>query len=208
MASAAAAHVAIDVLVDYVVPHPTYDDGAHASRGLVAGVALLLAFALAVRGVRACCEIAGANRTRRSLAAPSLGERWSFLLGVVAAAAALVPAMEYLDAWLDRTPINGLGDAYGGALLFGLAVTVVCAASIAAAVYGLARWLLSHRDTIAAIVHTLLGRRPDTAAVVLNHRVGDLIARIRRPALCSLTLRKRGPPDAGFQRHIRYVAFV
>lgn len=192
------AHGAIDVFADYVVSHPSYDDGAHASRGIAAGVALLLAFALAVRGIRACCEVARVNRGRPSLAPPSLGERLSFSFGVVAAAAALVPAMEYLDGWLDGTPVRGVADAFGGSLVLGLALTVASGAIVAALVYGLARWLLSHRDTIAAIVHTLLGRRPDTAAVVLNSRTGDVVARVHRPSLCSVTFRKRGPPVAGF----------
>ena len=61
-AAAAFAHYAIDVVGDYALPHDTYDGVRHASRALLSGVALLVAFVLARRGLRACFKIATSRR--------------------------------------------------------------------------------------------------------------------------------------------------
>jgi hypothetical protein len=105
----------------------------------------------------------------------------------------LVPAMEWLDGRLDGVAVRALNDAFGGSLLLGLVTTVVCASLIATLVFAIARWLVSHRDAIVAIIETLLRRSDD----VLRHSACDLDRRrlsFRRGAAPALRLAKRGPP--------------
>ncbi|MGC1380258.1 MAG: hypothetical protein WA814_04460 [Candidatus Baltobacteraceae bacterium] len=193
-AAAALAHVAIDVVGDYALPHDTYDYVSHSSRPLVTGVALLVASVLAARGLRICCELGAVYRVCIRETASSLSERIAFVLGTVAASAVLVPAMEWLDGRLDRVPVKELDDAFGGSILLGLGTTVVCAAIVASIVYAFARWLVSHRDAIVAIIQTLRGRldgfvRP-SALDLSRYRLTPR----RRRAPHALRLCKRGPP--------------
>jgi hypothetical protein len=193
-AAAAAAHVLIDIVGDYALPHDTYDNLAHTSRELFSGVAFLIAFALAARGLRFCCELATLYRSRLPRAASCLRERIGFIAGVVAGSAVLVPAMELLDGRLGGMPVKELDDAFGGSILLGLSVTALCAGAVAALVFALACWLISHRDDIAAIIETLL--RHDTS---LKRPSGRELQRYsftprRRRASLALRLSKRGPP--------------
>ena len=193
--AAAAAHVAIDVVGDYALPTDTYDHLAHTSRNLVAGLALSAAILIAVRGLRACCDVAVANRGR--LIGPNLGKRTiaAFVAAVVAFAGMLVPAMELLDARLDGAPLDGLDAAFGGSTLLGVAVTVACAAVVAGIVLALAAWIVAHRDVIETMVVSLLGRANSATcknASALRRR----FSRTRRPvAVGALQLCKRGPPN-------------
>jgi hypothetical protein len=194
--------VLIDVIGDFALPHDTYDDIAHASRDLASGVALILAFALALRGLRICCELAARYRHRLPQARRSGGERLSFLFATILGAVAGVPAMECFDDRLAGVPVDTLADAFGGSILLGVATSVVCAALVAWVIYALARWLVSHRDHIAAIIETLV-RRQENASLP---RVADLSIQIRAPrrrrAPHALRLCKRGPPLAlGLQHH-------
>ena len=66
--------------------------------------------------------------------------------------------MEWLDGRLAGVPITRLSDAFGGSILLGAGITVLCAALGACLAYVIARWLLSHRDAIAAIIATLVSR--------------------------------------------------
>lgn len=193
--AAAVAHVAIDIVGDYALPEDTYDHLAHDSRNLVAGLALAAAILIAVRGLRACCDVAVANRGR--LRGRGLGKSTiaAFVAGVVAVAAFLVPAMELLDARLDGAPLAGLDDAFGGSLVLGILVTAVCAAVIAAVVIAVAAWIVAHRDVIETIVVSLLGRIAgvDTKIVRAHRR---RFVRPRGPdGVGALRFCRRGPPN-------------
>ena len=196
-AGAALAHVAIDFIGDFALSNDTYDHLAHDSRELVSGVALLVAVALAARGLRICCDIAAANRTRVLREARRPGELGAFLAGAVAIATMLVPAMEWSDARLDAVPLQQLGDAFGGSVLLGLLTTIVCTTLTGLLVYAVVSWLVSHRDTIATVIEALcrrtVGERP---------RRHDLVRQLatprRRRTAHALRLTKRGPPETIF----------
>jgi|HubBroStandDraft_6_1064221.scaffolds.fasta_scaffold00035_82 hypothetical protein len=197
-AGAAMAHVAIDVVGDYALTADSYDHLRHGSRDVVSAVALVLAVVLAARGLRLCCEIASLNRSRILLRVPGRREAVGFVASSVAACAVLVPAMEWFDGRLDGVPVRALDDAFGGSLLLGLGTTVLCATLVALVVYCVARWLISHRDSIATIIETLL--RPLAGAVRPSSY--DLSLQLftprRRRTPDAFRLSKRGPPRAIF----------
>lgn len=199
-AAAALAHYAIDVVGDYALPHDTYDGVSHASRALLSGVALLVAFVLARRGLRACFKIATSRRGNLPAASFSLREWAGFVLAAIAGTAVFVPAMEWLDGRLAGVPVRELDDAFGGSILLGLATTVLCATLVASLIYAIAFWLLSHRDDIVAIIVTLC-RRSDTTSRPCGHDLerGFLSPRRRRTAH-ALRLCKRGPPGSATSR--------
>lgn len=196
-AGAALAHVAIDYVGDFLLPQDTYDHLAHGSRDLISGIALLVAAVLAARGLRICCEIGAANRTRVLSTARKPFELAGFLLGAVVMSTVLVPTMEFFDARLDGVALEQIGDAFGGSLLLGLVTTAACAALVAVLVYAVVGWLISHRDTIATVIEALcrrtVGERPCRHDLVRQLST----ARRRRTAL-ALCLTRRGPPETIF----------
>lgn len=201
MAAAATAHVAIDIIGDYALAHDTYDDVAHSSRELISGLALLIALLLASRALRACFELAAANRTRLPQPSADRREVLGFVAGVIAVSATLVPAMEWLDCRLAGVPVRELDDAFGGSILLGLGTTIVCGAVIALLVYGIARWLLSHRDAIATIIETLLYRQSASDRPSSHDLARHLLTSRRRRTPHALRLCKRGPPGGASHRH-------
>jgi|HubBroStandDraft_4_1064222.scaffolds.fasta_scaffold00004_182 hypothetical protein len=196
-AGAALAHLAIDVIGDYALARDSYDHLRHGSRELLTGIALVAAVLLAARGLRICCEIAAKNRTRLLRPALRLHETLGMLAGAVTASVALVPTMEYLDGRLDGVPVQRIGDAFGGSIPLGLGTTLVCATAVTMLVYAVARWLISHRDSVASIIETLLRRRNlgDT-----SHEYDLIAQRVtpRRRTPHALRLAKRGPPQTSF----------
>jgi hypothetical protein len=196
--AAAVAHFAIDVIGDYVLAHDSYDQLQHGSRELVSGIALIVAALLAAHGLRICCEIAATNRARLLRPALRFREVFGILAGAVTASTAMVPAMEYLDGRLDGSPVRGLADAFGGSIALGIVTTVVCTALVAALVCTFARWLISHRDSIATIIETFLRSADEGVRPSGYERVAPLFAMRRRRAIHALRLAKRGPPATTF----------
>ncbi len=201
-AAAALAHYAIDVVGDFALAHDTYDDVAHSSRELLSGIALVLAVLLAARGLRICCEIAASNRGRLPLGRAPLPEIAAFVLATVAVTACLVPAMECLDGRLAGAPVTNLADAFGGSVALGLCTTIACAGLLGLALYAFARWLVSHRDAIVAIIETLLCRRLGDPAPHAQNLWRHTLAPRRRRAPHALRLCKRGPPHRGRTSHL------
>jgi ABC-type glycerol-3-phosphate transport system permease component len=195
--AAVIAHVAIDILGDYALTADSYDSLRHGSRELASFVAFILAVTLAVRGLRICCEIAAANRTRILLPAHRLRDGIGFVLAAMAVAVLLVPAMEWLDGRVDGAPVLSFNAAFGGSLWLGLGTTILCSAIVALAAYAFARWLISHRDSIATIIETLL-RRAAGKASSCGYERARRIAAPRRRTVHALRLSKRGPPVAIF----------
>lgn len=197
-AGAAMAHLAIDVLGDYALSRDSYDHLSHGSRELMTAVALLLAGVLAARGLRVCCDIATRNRNRLARPVLRLGDMVAMLGAGAITSAAMVPGMEYLDGRLDGVPVRGLSDAFGGSIPLGLATTIVSALFAASVLFVIARWLISHRDSIATIIETLL--RPFDAATRPNgyDRIGRSFTLRQRRAPNALRLSKRGPPATTF----------
>jgi hypothetical protein len=195
--AAAFAHIAIDIVGDYVLPHDSYDFIPHNSRDLVTAVGVAVAAVLALRGLRLCCDVAVANRAR--LAAQPIGKLWygAFTIVTIVAAVLLVPAMEVLDGRLDGAPVKELDDAFGGSIALGLGTTVVCAAIVAVLVLAAVRWLVSHRDSIATILVSLVtfDRSARSASIELRRYVVRPPKRRTAPALRRC---KRGPPIVAF----------
>jgi len=187
------AHFAIDVVGDYALRHDAYDGVAHGSREVAVALAFVLALSVAVRGLRACCEIA--QRYRGHVLTPALtaADAWIYAVAAIGATCLFVPGMEWLDGRLAGDPVAHLSDAFGGSLLLGLGTTILCAVFVAGILYAIARWLLAHRDVIVAIVATLLPQARDTA-----YRAASSLERRRlhfaRPSRQSRRLFKRGPP--------------
>jgi hypothetical protein len=195
-AASAMAHVTIDIVGDYALAHDTYDDVSHGSRDIVTAVALILATILAVRGLRVCCAIAAANRGRVDRPTRDAREPLLFALGVVVVTALVVPSMECLDGRLAGMPVKELDAAFGGSIALGLGVAVVIAVLVAGAIYAFARWLISHRDSIAAIVETLLRRFAGAIRPHAKDLAYWLSAPRRRRTAFARRLCKRGPPAA------------
>jgi hypothetical protein len=155
-AAAVLAHGTIDVIADYLVAHASYDDvSSHNSRGLVVALGAAVAGAIALHGLRLCCD-AAAHRTLASPAPPSWRSAPLFIGATMLLAAIAVPAMELFDSRLAGTTLGSLGDAFGGSVFLGLATTLACAAGVAIAAFALARWLLSYRDRIIAAIVAII----------------------------------------------------
>lgn len=195
-AGAALAHYAIDIVGDYALSRDSYDHLRHGSRELVTGIALVVAGYLAARGLRICCEIAATNRTRLLRPMLPLRETLGLLSAAVGASVAVVPAMEYFDGRLDGVPVTRFADAFGGSIPLGLATTLASATLVALLVYAIARWLIGHRDSVTAIIETLLGRMHGTVRPSGYDLVAQLVTPRRRRTLNALRLSKRGPPAA------------
>ncbi|HYL28124.1 MAG TPA: hypothetical protein VEW74_09855 [Candidatus Nitrosotalea sp.] len=199
-AAAVVAHATIDVIADFLVAHASYDDvSSHDSRGLVVFVAAAIAGLVALHGLRLCCD-AAANRTLASSPAPSWRSAPIFAGATMLLAAMIVPAMELFDARLARTPLTGLGDAFGGSVLLGLGTTLACAAAVSIAVFALARWILSHRDRIVAAIAGIIGARSQAGAGPRRSRsfTGAPICARR---LSALRRGKRAPPRIALRHH-------
>ncbi len=193
-AGAALAHVAIDVVGDFALANDSYDHVAHGSRELLSGIALILAVVLAARGLRICCEIACINRSCVLVPVIRPSDALGFVGAAVAGSIALVPAMEWLDGRLAGAPVLTLNEAFGGSILLGIVTTIVCAAAIAVAIYAIARWLISHRDSIVTIIVTLLRAMADGVPASAYTLASRGITPRRRRAPNALRLCKRGPP--------------
>jgi hypothetical protein len=158
-AAAVLAHGTIDVIADYLVAHASYDDvSSHDSRGLVVALGIVVAGAIALHGLRLCCE-AAANRTLASPPPPSWRRAPLFIGATMLLASLAVPAMELFDSRLAGTTLGSLDDAFGGSVFLGLATTLACAAAVAIVAFALARWLLSHRDRIIAAIVAIIRLR-------------------------------------------------
>ncbi len=205
-AGAALAHLAIDVLGDYALAHDSYDDFAHSSRILVTVIALVVAALLAARGLCACCEVAARNRTRLARPGFSSAAAFAYAATAVASSCAVVPAMEWFDGRVDGFAVTALGDAFGGSLALGLLTTVVCAALVAAIVFTFASWLISHHDTIVALIATLLGRNDDSRRPSAGD-LGRLRLKFPPPRATRATPLQTGTPSSASRLGFKQQAF-
>jgi hypothetical protein len=187
------AHVAIDVIGDFALAHDSYDDLAHGSRELVTVIALFVALALALRGLKSCCEIAALNRRRIARITFGIRQIIGYLAATVLASCAAVPAMEWFDGRADGVTIDGLSDAFGGSVALGFTTTLVCAVVVATVVFAVARWFISNRETIAAIIETMLRRTGNSPRPSTQNLGRERLTFADRLAY-TLRFSKRGPP--------------
>ncbi len=192
--SAALAHVAIDTLGDYLLAHDAYDGMGHATRSVLASLALAGAVAFAFRQLLAALDATPDGRRRavhlaRALLPRRLGP---FAAGVVALAFVALCAMEALDAHAAGIPIDDPGDLLGGSIALGTITLVACAAGVAAAVFSALHALFGLTLAVARAVHALFVRRAGVTRKPLSLR-----RHVRRftmhPQLARRTA-KRGPP--------------
>ncbi|MBV8530605.1 MAG: hypothetical protein JO104_04755 [Candidatus Eremiobacteraeota bacterium] len=197
-AGAAMSHFVIDVVGDYALARDSYDHLAHGSRELMSVSAMIVAAVLAARGLRVCCDVATRNRGRIERPALRPHELLGILWGAAATSIVAVPAMECLDGRLAGAPVQRLADAFGGSIPLGLGTTIACAAVVALVVYSIARWLISHRDSIATIIETLLRRTTDPADSCGYGRNAHRFTPRRRCTAQAPRFSKRGPPAISF----------
>lgn len=192
-AAAVLAHGTIDIIADYLVAHASYDDvSSHDSRGLILALGAVVAGAVALHGLRLCCD-AAAHRSLASPPPPNWRSAPLFVGATMLLASIAVPAMELFDSGLAGTTLASLDDAFGGSMFLGLGTTLTCACAVAIAAFALARWLLSHRDRIiAAIVAIIRFRSREYTGPRRSRSFADAPICPRR--LSALRRGKRAPP--------------
>jgi hypothetical protein len=186
------AHVAIDVVGDYALPHDTYDGVAHDSRvGVVVaaiGLALAAAFGVLWSALQSACRSSARGRRARVVGSPLL-----FGAAVVVAVVALVAGMEAIDVVLAGARVDSVSDMLGGSVFLGLALTLPIALCAALGALRVARFVEHATVLLARVI---------VAMVMLLNRiaVGDpRAARERAPLFHLLAIHlgrahKRGPP--------------
>ena len=156
--SAVLAHLAIDAIGDVALAHDAYDGLAHGSRAFVAGLVLAGAALVAVRYLWELIE-------RRSGSMPVLlrevrsargWSRWRFTACVAIVAVVCLAGMEYLDAALAATPIDGAGDLFGGSIALGLGVTLAISLATGLAVRATIAFIAQVEPAISAFLVRLL----------------------------------------------------
>ncbi len=158
MLAALAAHVAIDIAGDYLLPHDAFDDDAHGSRWLASAAlatSALGAFWFLANAVLAETRGArGALRAALRASVPASGV--TFVLLVAAAALPFVIAMGGLDAYVAGARIDGLADLLGGSLPLGASLTLALAAAIGIGAHRLVALLSRHHGSIVRVVGALV----------------------------------------------------
>lgn len=191
--AAVAAHAGIDIAGDYLLPDDTYDHVAHGSRALVSLIALLCASGAGVLFVRALFDRVTSLPSRARLMRLGLRAAVRYSAVVAVLALACVPLMEMLDALRAGNVIDSLSDAFGGSLLLGGSVTLACALTICALVFGVVAWLCRYREDVARLVGALLERRDGAPVIAFASRIcAGPIPRARE--LRAQRRGKRGPP--------------
>jgi hypothetical protein len=164
MLAALAAHVAIDIAGDYLLPHDTFDDDAHGSRWLASAVLATSALGTVWFLANAVlAETRGARGAlRAALRASVPASAGAFVALVAAGALPLVIAMGGLDAYVAGARIDGLADLLGGSLPLGTTLTFALAAASGIGTHRLVGLLSRHQRSIVRVVGTLV-RATETA---------------------------------------------
>lgn len=192
-AAALVAHLGIDVIGDYALPHDTYDGMAHDSRiGVVVaalGLALVVGFGVLWSALDAAAHGGRHGHRLRIVGSPS-----RFCVVVVLLALGAVAGMESLDGILSGAGVNDLADAFGGSLLLGIGVTIPIGLIVALGAVRAARVIERARTLLVHAFLDLVLRLRRLAAL------GDPSADRERPALFHVLAtylgraHKRGPP--------------
>jgi len=187
------AHVAIDVLGDYLVRDDTYDHVAHGSRELLTLLAFCVAaYAGSILFARLCTAAASMRTRIRMLRIPR--RHWLLAFAAIAVLAlVLVPSMEGFDALRAGREVDDLGDLFGGSLLLGITSTLACASLCCGAILGLCAWLARHRERVARLLYECLTvQRTSRAAIAMRRAPAKTPA--LHPARAMKRRSKRGPP--------------
>jgi hypothetical protein len=192
--AAALAHLAIDVLGDFMLAHDAYDGMEHTSRSVFACLALAAAVAFAFRQLIGALDVrdAGRRRTMNVLRAAVPRRLLPFVVVTAACAIVALCAMELIDARSAGVAVDDAGDLFGGSLALGVSTTLACALAVACAVFAALRALVGLTAAVVRAVLELFVRRAAGAAKPLAYR-----RRARAFALHPQLARrasKRGPP--------------
>jgi len=195
VSSALLAHVAIDVAGDFLLSRDAYDDVAHHSRESVFIVACVLA---AVAGWRTLCavrsELCGSHGSLRALLYDSVPASCGrFVTAVAASSVPALLAMAGLDAALDGTAIDDVGDLLGGSAALGLACTLGSALVVATLVWTAIRTLARFDRVVLRLVAALAERaRNSQSATATVRRVRP--ATRSAASICARSFGLRAPP--------------
>jgi hypothetical protein len=191
--AAVSAHVAIDVLGDYLVRDDSYDHVAHGSRVVFTLCALGLGAVIGLYLFSRLCSAAASLRMRVRM----LRLRRSHIAAAVAAIALLtllfVPTMETLDALRAGADIDSLADAFGGSLLLGISTSLAAALAWCGLLLGIAAWLVRHRERVVRLLVAILCIRATLRASTHERRAPSAVL-ASAPARRARHRSKRGPP--------------
>jgi hypothetical protein len=189
------AHIGIDVLGDYLLPHDSFDDLAHGSRSFIGYAALAI---VASAGLKVFFEAIDIRNGMRDLRRLRTGlQSWSlpvYLAAVVCAAFVLLAAMEFVDLASARQPLDDLGDLFGGSLWLGAGITFSVAAAVACGMWWLARWAYLAREVAGRIAGALLLLARSRASGEITFQARRLVGSCARVPALARSASKRGPP--------------
>jgi hypothetical protein len=189
------AHLTIDFVGDFALPHDTYDDIGHTSRiGTLVGALgfVLVAFLRLV--TIALTRSGSAGTTIHALARSLIRSPWRFGCAVALLTIVAVGGMEATDAALSGQGLDGIDDAFGGSAPLGLAITLLCAALVSVLVARCTRMLAVPCDLVIRLLG-VLGALPRRARAVASCVVASRSVRPRRrQTVHAYRAAKRGPP--------------
>lgn len=152
--AALAAHIAIDIAGDFVLPHDAYDDPNHGSRRLASLAAAGLGLAGFWAVLRAAlAETRGSSGALRSTLRAALPLGPAAFAGLVAALTLpLVLGMAWLDASCSGIALDDAGDLLGGSIPLGAGLTVAFGIAAGLGVHRLLTLLCRfHRSIVRAV---------------------------------------------------------
>ena len=160
-AAALFAHIGIDVIGDYLLPHDAYDDVAHGSRVLVLAIVAVSLVALAVGALAAAVrEARGSVDAFAKSVRSSLTLAFFPTLGVTVVCATLVlMAMECADVRAAGRAIDDLADLFGGSLALGTIVVASASCIFAIGVRALVRALAGAGRVLVRAIVTVFALR-------------------------------------------------
>lgn len=200
LVAAVGAHLAIDILGDYLLPDDTYDHVAHASRELFTLLAFLAAGSAAVLSFSRFFRSAASIGTRVRLLRIHPSHIAAAFGAIALLALVFVPTMETIDTLRAGGSVDDLSDAFGGSLLLGMSSTLACAVLCCGAILAFVAWFARHRDRVASLIYELAA--PQIARPLCGHERRALAIVIATdPARATRRRSKRGPPQTALARY-------
>jgi hypothetical protein len=189
------AHVAIDILGDYVLAHDAYDGVDHQSRAIFVVATLVLALGIAARVVfELLSKGSGSHASLLRAVRANFGTPARFVLQTILLATVTLAGMELLDCVLSATPVDGIEDLFGGSLSLGLGTVLVTSALTGWLAHRLVRLLADRETQIAALIYRFVFASTALPVVAgMAHRAWPS-ATIERSLLLARRGSKRGPP--------------
>ncbi|HLI95063.1 MAG TPA: hypothetical protein VKT72_03130 [Candidatus Baltobacteraceae bacterium] len=191
------AHIAIDVLGDFMLAHDTYDGVSHGSRAISIVAIAIVALALVLRMAFVLIDRGCASRTTVTCSVRrALGPSLFFSLQTSFAAVVLLAGMEYFDCAGAHVSIAAISQLFGGSMVLGLGTTVAAGLCGGFIIHRLARILTDYEPQLVALMMRLIpAASAREAALPASIVTCDCIA-TAYALLLSRCGGKRGPPAA------------